>query len=220
MTEEEWFVVHERELRLAIGKWSARRQRLLAVAACRAFGKSIDYPAAHAALEAAEHFADTGKSKAALRRARQSMVALRDELFNNRPRGAPLIDGGVELALFVIQVAASENAVGGTVPQALDTLVILEGISDHIARQRLYPAYREIAGPMVTPTFSRSWRTSTVLSLAQQMYESRDFGAMPILADALQDAGCDNEDILNHCRDTNATHVRGCWVIDGVLGKN
>jgi hypothetical protein len=43
---------------------------------------------------------------------------------------------------------------------------------------------------------------------------------MPILADALQDAGCDNEDILNHCRDANVTHVRGCWVVDLVLGKS
>jgi hypothetical protein len=61
--------------------------------------------------------------------------------------------------------------------------------------------------------------TSTVMTLAQQMYASRDFGAMPILADALQDAGCENEDILSHCRDANATHVRGCWVVDLVLGK-
>jgi hypothetical protein len=42
---------------------------------------------------------------------------------------------------------------------------------------------------------------------------------MPILADALQDAGCDNTDILNHCRDANAPHVRGCWVVDLLLGK-
>ena len=51
------------------------------------------------------------------------------------------------------------------------------------------------------------------------MYESRDFSAMPILADALQDAGCDNDDILNHLRDATATHVRGCWALDLVLGK-
>jgi len=51
------------------------------------------------------------------------------------------------------------------------------------------------------------------------MYESREFGAMPILADALQDAGCDNADILDHCRDTALTHVRGCWVVDLVLGR-
>ena len=43
--------------------------------------------------------------------------------------------------------------------------------------------------------------------------------AMRILADALQNAGCNNDDILNHCRDTNATHVCGCWVLDLVLDK-
>lgn len=64
------------------------------------------------------------------------------------------------------------------------------------------------------PKFDKRWRTSTVLALAQQMYESREFSAMPILADALQDAGCENPDILNHCRDTSLTHVRGCWVVD------
>jgi hypothetical protein len=57
------------------------------------------------------------------------------------------------------------------------------------------------------------------VSLARTMYESRDFSAMPILADALQDAGCDSDEVLNHCRDTNNTHVRGCWVVDLVLGK-
>ena len=56
------------------------------------------------------------------------------------------------------------------------------------------------------------------VTLARQMYESLDFGAMPILADALQDAGCDSADILNHCRGPGP-HVRGCWVVDLVLGK-
>jgi hypothetical protein len=63
-----------------------------------------------------------------------------------------------------------------------------------------------------------AWLTSTVVTLARQMYEARDFGAMPILADALQDAGCDNDDILTHCR-VPGPHVRGCWVLDLVLGK-
>jgi hypothetical protein len=51
------------------------------------------------------------------------------------------------------------------------------------------------------------------------MYDDREFSAMPILADALQDAGCDDEDVLTHCRDTSLAHVRGCWVVDLVLGK-
>jgi hypothetical protein len=79
---------------------------------------------------------------------------------------------------------------------------------------------RDIFGnPFRPATFDPSWRTDTVTALATQMYESRDFGAMPILADALQDAGCDSDDILSHCRDTKQVHVRGCWVVDLVLGK-
>jgi hypothetical protein len=63
-----------------------------------------------------------------------------------------------------------------------------------------------------------SWLTSTVTTLARQMYDSRDFGPMPILADALQDVGCNNADVLSHCRSSDP-HVRGCWVVDLVLGK-
>jgi hypothetical protein len=78
---------------------------------------------------------------------------------------------------------------------------------------------RDIFGNPFRPvTFSTDWRTCTVVSLARQMYDARDFGAIPILADALQDAGCDNDDILGHCRGPGP-HVRGCWVVDLVLGK-
>jgi hypothetical protein len=78
---------------------------------------------------------------------------------------------------------------------------------------------RDIFGNPFRPVaFDPAWRTSTAVALAEQMYDSRDFGAMPILADALQDAGCDSEDILNHCR-APGDHVRGCWVVDLVLGK-
>ena len=78
---------------------------------------------------------------------------------------------------------------------------------------------RDIFGNPFRPVvFSPSWRTSTAVALASQMYESRDFSAMPILADALQDAGCDSADVLDHCRGPGP-HVRGCWVVDLVLEK-
>jgi len=79
---------------------------------------------------------------------------------------------------------------------------------------------RDIFGNPFRPVaFDPEWRTSNVVSLAKSMYESRDFAPMPILSDALQDAGCEHEDILNHCRDANSVHVRGCWVVDLVLEK-
>ncbi len=75
-----------------------------------------------------------------------------------------------------------------------------------------------VGNPFRPVSFSHTWRTSTAIALASQMYESREFGAMPILADALQEAGCDNADMLDHCRGLGP-HVRGCWVVDLVLGK-
>ncbi|VTU01204.1 Uncharacterized protein OS=Sorangium cellulosum (strain So ce56) GN=sce5710 PE=4 SV=1 [Gemmataceae bacterium] len=72
--------------------------------------------------------------------------------------------------------------------------------------------------PFRPVAFDPAWRTSTAVAMARGMYESRDFGAMPILADALQDAGCDSGEVLEHCRGPGP-HVRGCWVVDLVLGK-
>ena len=79
---------------------------------------------------------------------------------------------------------------------------------------------RDIFGNPFRPVaFDPAWRASAVVALATGIYEERAFDRMPILADALQDAGCDNEDILNHCRQPG-DHVRGCWVADLVLGKS
>ncbi|QJW95875.1 hypothetical protein [Frigoriglobus tundricola] len=75
-----------------------------------------------------------------------------------------------------------------------------------------------VGNPFRPAVFSPEWRTGTALTLASQMYDSRDFSAMPILADALQDTGCDSASILDHCRGSGP-HVRGCWVVDLVLGK-
>ena len=78
---------------------------------------------------------------------------------------------------------------------------------------------RDIFGnPFRAVTLDPSWLTSTVLALAAGIYNDRAFDRMPILADALQDAGCDNEEILNHCRQAGE-HCRGCWVVDLILSK-
>ena len=77
---------------------------------------------------------------------------------------------------------------------------------------------REVYGnPYRHVAFDARWRTDTAVSLARTMYESREFSGMPILADALQDAGCASDDILNHCRNMSQVHARGCWVLDRVL---
>jgi hypothetical protein len=80
---------------------------------------------------------------------------------------------------------------------------------------------REIFGNPFRPVaFDPAWRTSDVMLLARGIYGDRAFDRMPILADVLQDAGCTSDDILGHLRDPHATHVRGCWALDLVLGKD
>jgi hypothetical protein len=72
--------------------------------------------------------------------------------------------------------------------------------------------------PHPFPVLGDSHLTSDVIALARGSYEERAFDRMPILADALQDAGCDSDDILSHCRGPGP-HARGCWVVDLILGK-
>jgi hypothetical protein len=79
---------------------------------------------------------------------------------------------------------------------------------------------RDIFGNPFRPiTLDPSWLTATVTSLAQAIYEERAFDRLPVLADALEDAGCANAEILSHCRQPGE-HVRGCWVVDLILSKD
>jgi hypothetical protein len=78
---------------------------------------------------------------------------------------------------------------------------------------------RDIFGNPFRPiTLDPRWLTSTVRDLAGTIYDERVFERLPILADALMDAGCDSEDVIKHCRG-EGPHVRGCWVIDLLLER-
>jgi hypothetical protein len=92
---------------------------------------------------------------------------------------------------------------------------------DYPPQEELLPFLRDIFGNPFRPvSLDAAWLTSDVLALARGIYDERAFDRMPILADALQDAGCTNDDILSHCRNANQVHVRGCWVLDLILGKS
>jgi hypothetical protein len=121
--------------------------------------------------------------------------------------------GAYELAVFRSLLPRARLLAVATGPDIVPPLPF-------VSHRKQCDLIREVFGHKPHPgEFSPAWRTDTVRALATQMYESREFSAMPILADALQDAGCDNDDILDHCRDPHARHVRGCWVVDLVLGK-
>jgi hypothetical protein len=215
MTEAEWLAATDAmKLLWFLGdKVSARKVRLIACASvCRFKGYFKDERCTKA-IEVMERFADGLATKAELRRARQAVKAAQFELVSDPNRR------GEYIAYESVGIAAAEKEFPGAIPDHW-YVMRLQGTGVRVARDNYSSSYvREVLGNPFHPiTLSPSWLTSTVVFLANQMYDSRDFSPMPILADALQDAGCDNEDILNHCRQPGE-HVRGCWVVDLLLDK-
>jgi len=124
--------------------------------------------------------------------------------------------------------AAAWEAAWGAVPKAAHEGDTYEWDSDptlEAAREALKDAengkqaslLRDIFGnPFCTVTLSSAWlawNVGTVLKLAQGIYDNWALDRLPILADALEDAGCQDAGILAHCRQPGQ-HVRGCWVLD------
>jgi hypothetical protein len=63
-----------------------------------------------------------------------------------------------------------------------------------------------------------AWHGGLIVSMARRMDDSEDFGGLPVLADALEAAGCADADLLAHCR-SGGGHLHGCWAVDLILGK-
>ena len=208
-----------------------RKRRLLAVALCRHVLPLVGPECGRRAVDITEAYAD-GFATAGDMHAASEQVA---DAYCTLPVPAPL--GELSLAEKMASVALQATMFAAS---EFDDFLVSCFLSTEKACVRRWmlqarpdevrPSYavlmsaqrallRDIFGNPFRPVaFAPSWRSDTAVSLARGMYESRDFTAMPILADALQDAGCDDEQVLAHCRG-DGVHVRGCWVVDGVLGK-
>jgi hypothetical protein len=83
---------------------------------------------------------------------------------------------------------------------------------------------REVFGNPFRPAPLRPdwlhWDSGAVVAMARVMYEGGQLGELPYLADALEDAGCDHAEVLRHLRQAYPPHVRGCWVVDQILGHD
>jgi hypothetical protein len=202
MTEEEWLASEDAAnmLRFVVSAASDRQLRLFACAVCRKIGFRLS-EAGERAVEVAEAFAD-GQGD-------EWDLTVADEVFETQLQSGHSLQMGYQRLAGICLLADIANRHG---------LTFLADRSTHFTGSALL---RDIFGnPFRSIPLVPEWRTDTAVILAQEMYESRDFSAMPILADALQDAGCDNPDVLSHCRDTSLTHGRGCWVVDLVLNKS
>jgi hypothetical protein len=218
VTEPEWLVATDPTpmLEFLRGKANDRKLRLFAVACCRRVWHLLPDERSRKAVEVAERYAD-GKAVreevlVALSEAKK-VKGFRSQVTGIRHQ-TPKLAAALALSLnaeqrFLIHVAGNTACL----TEEKDKPDVRE---QHLQCDLL----RDIFGnPFRLVTFDPSWRTDTAMTLAKQMYESRDFSAMPIMADALQDAGCDSAEVLDHCRDPSVTHVRGCWVVDLVLGR-
>jgi hypothetical protein len=225
MTEREWLRAKNPtllfdHLQSAVAasrtKQGRRRLHLVACGCCRLVWDHLTDPRAMIAIETAERFAD-GEARAT----DVGKVARRLEKLT---MGGYLPDDpGVQVrtAVCMAATAASTTRPLLTAEAMLSFPLPLAGYCGppREARALIADLIRDIFGNPFRPQGpDPTWRTSAVTALARQMYDAREFSAMPILADALQDAGCDCEDILNHCR-APGVHVRGCWVVDLVSGK-
>ncbi len=234
MMEEDWFRSANLEWlveqllcsRLA----SDRKFRLYACACCRRAEHLIDHAGIQELLVVVEDFADwllgkeTFKERVSQLRKGIGGITVSDAASN--PAGAAR-EAVIRAAGFVVSYSREYYEVLDDVPYpswaaayARYAVAGTDNKQEQEQEREQLRLLRDIFGNPFRPVaFDPAWRTSTAVAIAQGMYDSRDFNAMPILADALQDSGCDNDDILNHCRDEKQVHVRGCWVVDLVLGK-
>jgi hypothetical protein len=232
MTEAEWSKCRELEpmLESLIGRASKRKCLLFQVGCCRRIWHLLTDDRSRRAVEVAEEYADGHATAGQLRTAgnkAENVNWAAWERFNaakkdKRPLLREALAARAAMAVtrmgkYTRQSITGASGVGITVAQAAAQGVPAQR-AEFAAQTDLL---RCIFGPLSTRpvTLDPSWLTSTVTALAQAIYADRAFDRLPILADALEDADCTNQDILSHCR-SGGEHVRGCWVVDLLLGRN
>lgn len=219
MEEEGWLTSIEPTLMRGYlrGKVSDRKLRLFAVACCRRIWKHLADERSRKAVEVAELYADGLVD-------RERLVAARDEarevkrFLKSLPRTS--IDRAANAAFDVTRDTGS-SAANNASAEAARALNFEDGnVCNPGELREQANLFRCIFGnPFRPATLDPAWLTPNVITLAQAIYDDRSFKGMPILGDALEEVGCDTADILAHCR-SECGHVRGCWVIDAVLGKS
>ena len=225
MTEEEWFSccsLQPMAEHLRFPHASERKRWLFACACCRRIWSHMKDERSRQLIEARERYAMGQVSESQLWQAIEAASHAREDAkaaFRNTTQN---IDRQPETAPAWAAAAASTNA-ATAIHFSLNVAgcVSLQGWERGVAQEQAEQCVllRDVFGnPFRGVGLESEWRTSDVLALAVGIYDEYAFDRMPILADALQDAGCDNADILDHCRGPGQ-HVRGCWVVDLILGK-
>ncbi len=142
-----------------------------------------------------------------------------DEIFWSSENAVNLLVWSDEAVMAVGFAGRSHMIYINTLIAARKNLPIEEVYSEiNFTALRFALEFHDIAGNPFRPVaFQESWRSETVCALAKSMVAQSAFDRMPILADALEEAGCDSMDVLNHCR-LETFHVAECWILDAIKG--
>jgi hypothetical protein len=244
MSEEEWLECADLELMLNFlrdgDRTSERKLRLFACGCCRRIWDLLVHPNSRRALEVTEQFVDGLVSESVRAAAEGNAAVLLRSLGENVPapyriagaaaRAVPAVIAAVDyslstqvhrrsrepitLGLMAARGAAAEARAAlafGANPEPLR-------VSKAAAREQCQLLRCIVGNPFRPGSFDPAWQTPPALALARTAYEERHFEDLPLLADALEEAGCTDADLLAHLR-SGGPHARGCWPLDLVLGK-
>jgi hypothetical protein len=220
MTEAEWLACTDsypmlRPCRRII-RYNPRKGWLFAAACCDRIGHLLADERSRVAVRTAAQFADGLVSEDQLRKAATAASAAHEDAFRARGKVGACAEWAAQYAASSDAWHAASRASNFAYVAAGDGL---QPGPEHAAQSDLLCCI--FGNPFRPATVNPSWLTwngGTVPKLAQAIYDERRFADLPILADALEEAGCTNADILDHCR-RPGEHLRGCWVVDLLLGK-
>jgi hypothetical protein len=237
MTEAEWegCTDPEKMANSLLPRVSNRRWRLFGVACVRRVAHLLGDERSRTAVETAEKYADgliNGKEALAVEEAAAAVIGNSYARLGEAARqwwdagyepSQPPPEGAAELvAAHAVAITlalwaqatwgaleAARHAAKAMGPRRTEERAIQAGLFRDLIKK-----YRK---PKLDPSWL-AWNDRVVKKMAQAIYGGRAFDWMPLLADALEDAGCADAALLGHCRG-GGEHVRGCWVIDLLLGK-
>jgi hypothetical protein len=208
MTEQEWLDCADPTLMLSLllGKATDRKLRLFALASFACIRHLPTDENDRRVIELADRYADGNASDMERQQAWETIDTAKWEAVDAQYFG--------EAARLWVR----QQAVARSMTSSSGVIGLARSIRDGEAIALIYCIFGNPFRPVAIDPMWLRWHGSIIQQLAQTIYDERCFADLPILADALEDAGCDHSEILSHCR-SPGPHVRGCWVVDLLLGK-
>jgi hypothetical protein len=206
-TEADWLACTDAVpmLEFLRGKVSERKLRLFAVACCRRIWHLLPEEWSRQTVELAEKYADGMCSDEQLAEAgKKASWAAAWAGQGSAAEAAAWVaaDKGEDAWVEITAAHAGWAEAGVEAPRPLHCELLRDIFNN----------------PFRPVTLDPEWPTPSAVAVARSIYDDRRFADLPLLADALEEAGCTNADILAHCR-SERPHVRGCWIVDLLLGK-